>query len=163
MYHECMKAILALIFIVIVAFGVFTYERNHNAQNPLSQYNTIIKLPTSQQIAAAASSVKSWVQDPADNTPYPKGWEKVSMTLHGHTFTAISSQTTNPPTDYVSLNFPKSEIASIHLIKCVPTTSATTEICLIGDNPEVDAYYNIMSWVKNNPVTNPNSTNTTPQ
>jgi hypothetical protein len=156
-----MKAFFALVFIAIVAVGIYYYEHNNNAQNPLTQYQNIIKLPTSQQLAAAAASVKSWVQDPADNTPYPKGWEKVSMTLDGQTFTAISSQTINPPTDYVSLNFPKSQIVNIHLIKCIPTTSSTTEICLIGDNPEVDAYYNIMGWLKNNPVANPS--NGTPQ
>ena len=156
-----MKAIIALVLIVVVAGGYYYYTHQNNVQNPLAQYQNIIKLPTAQQIGAAAASVKLWIQDPADNTPYPKGWEKVSMTLGGHMFTAISSQTTNPPTDYVSLNFPKSEIANIHLIKCIPTTSKTTEICLIGDNPEVDAYYNIMGWLKNNPVANP--TNSTPQ
>lgn len=150
-----MKIIAIILFFAVIGGGYYYYQHQQNLQNPLVQYQNIIKLPTAQQAAAFVASAKVWVTDPVDNTPYPKGWQHMQMTVQGKTFTIVTSDSHTPPTYYVSFNFPKSLIASEHLIKCVGTSAAkTTDICLVGDNPEVDAYYNIMAWINNNPLTN---------
>lgn len=150
-----MKIIGFLILIILIAGGVYYYNKQHGVTgDPLTQYQNIIKLPTAQQASALVSSVKAWVQDPIDNTSYPKGWQHSQMTIQGQTFTIITSDPSIPPGYYVSFNFPKSLIPSQHLIKCLGTpASDTTSTCLVGDNPEIDAYYNIVAWLKQNSAT----------
>ena len=155
-----MKIIALVIAIVLIAGGVYYYNhQNGSYVNPLTQYQNIIKLPTADQASAFVSAAKAWVKDPVNNTTYPKGWQHGPMTISGKTFTIVTPDTTVPPKYYVSFDFPKSLIASQHLIKCLGTSStATTNICLVGDNPEIDAYYNIVAWLQNNPVTTPAKT-----
>ena len=150
--------IIGLIIVIILIAGGYTYFKSHtNAQNPLVQYQNIIKLPSADQISAAISATKNWSKDPVNNTPYPTGWQHGPMTVSGKTFNFVTSDSTVPPNYYVSFDFPNSLIASEHLIKCIPNIDkkATTSVCLVGDNPEVDAYFNIVSWIKNNATTMP--------
>jgi hypothetical protein len=150
-----MKLIGLIIVIVLIAGGYYYYTHNQNAQSPLAQYQSIIKLPSADQISAAISATKNWSKDPVNNTPYPKGWQHGPMTVQGKTFTFVTSDSTVPPNYYVSFDFPNSLVASIHLIKCIPNIDkkATTSICLVGDNPEVNAYFNIVAWLKTNTAT----------
>ena len=110
-----MKIIGLIVLVALVATGIYYYDKQHNIQDPLAQYQNIISLPNPQQAAAFAASVKSWVQDPVNNTPYPKGWQHTQMTLQSKTFTIITSDSHVPPTYYVSFDFPKSLIDSEHL------------------------------------------------
>lgn len=147
-----MKLIAFIAAIVLIGGGVYYYEHQSVLnQNPLTQYQNIIKLPTADQASAFVAAAKAWVKDPVNNTSYPKGWQHGPMTIKGQTFTIVTPDTTVPPNYYVSFNFPKSLIASQHLIKCLGTSStSTTNTCLVGDNPEIDAYFTIVSWVQRN-------------
>ena len=154
------KILAFIILVVVVVGGIYYYDKQKGINDPLTQYTNIIKLPTAQQAAAFETTVKGWVKDPSSAIPYPKGWRTVSITDNGYTFSVVTPDVANPPEYYASFKFPKPLIAKMNLIKCVGTAAtSTTDICVVGDNPTLNAYFSIINWLKNNPVTNP-STNT---
>ena len=158
-----MAKILAFIILVLVVVGgVYYYDKHKGAGDPLAQYTSIIKLPTAEQAVAFENTVKGWVKDPASAIPYPKGWRNVSITDSGYTFSVVTPDTNNPPQYYAAFKFPKALIPSKNLIKCYGTSSANkTDICVVGDNPTLNAYFSIISWIKHNPLTNPSTNNVT--
>lgn len=151
------KVIAFLIVVALIVFGGYYYLHNKNLQNPLAQYTKIINLPTADQTAAFEKTVAGWIKDPSSAIPYPKGWRKVSVVEQGYAFDAITPDTANPPQYYAAFKFPKPLIPKMHLIKCVGgiAATATTDICAVGNNPTLNAYFNIIDWLKSNPVTNP--------
>ncbi len=152
-----MRKIISLI--VIVALGIVGYQYVTGKKfkvpaNPADAYAQIIAMGSSQQAQAFQATVASWVNDPVGNIPYPKGWRKVSVTTQKETFDVITSDTTNPPQYYVSFSFPKKLIPKMNLIKCIGTAKdKITDICMVGDNPEINGYFKIMDWVRSNPMT----------
>lgn len=151
-----MRIIAGIILIIVVAGGIFWYKHSQNKQNPIVQYDKIIQLPSDDQVSAVQKTVQGWIKDPVSALPYPKGWRKVSVTTMGETFDIVTPDETDPPQYYVSFVFPKKLIPKMHLIKCWGTKdSKTTDVCAVGDNPTLNAYFNIMDWFKNNPITNP--------
>jgi len=158
-----MEKFLALIILVlIVVGGIVYYDKQKGIQDPLTQYASIIKLPTSQQTAAFEATVAGWVKDPASAIPYPKGWRSVSITDNGYTFSVVTPDTNNPPQYYAAFKFPKALIPSMNLIKCVGTaTTNPNDICVVGNNPTLNAYFNIVNWLKSNPISTPAQNNVT--
>jgi hypothetical protein len=153
------RFIALLILLLAIVFGVYYVIHNKNLQNPIAQYSQIIKLPTADQIAAIEKTFQGWVKDPSSAIPYPKGWRKVTITDQGYTFDVVTPDTNNPPQYYAAFKFPKPLIPSMHLIKCVGglVATTTTDGCVVGDNPTLNAYFNIIDWLKTNPITNPKS------
>lgn len=147
-----MQRILALIVLVVLFVGGFYYYSDYkkSLQDPLSRYQKIASLTEVKQAAAYQKTISAWVKDPASQIPYPKGWQKVSVTNQGYTFDVVTSDTATPPQYYVSFEFPKKLIPKMNLIKCLGWSSEekTTDICVVGDNPAVNAYFNMVEWFK---------------
>ena len=152
-----MRKIISLIVIVaIVAAGYFymTGKKFKVPASPADAYAQITALGASDQAKAFQATVASWAKDPAGNIPYPKGWRKVSVTTQKETFDVVTSDAGNPPQYYVSFSFPKKLIPKMNLIKCVGTArDKITDICMVGDNPEINGYFKIMDWIRANPMT----------
>ncbi len=158
-----MKQILAIIVILVLAVaGYYYYTGKKLPTSPQEAYNQIIALPNSEQAKAVQATVAGWIKDPTSAIPYPKGWTKETVTEHGQAFSVVTNDTAVPPTYYVAFDFPKSIISQEHLIKCLGTASTkATDICVVGENAEVNAYYNIVSWLQANPITGSASSATT--
>lgn len=153
-----MKHFIGLILLIgIVGFGYYYYTGNTFTMptSPSGAYQRITDLPNMQQAQAFQATVASWIKDPSSTIPYPKGWKKISVTVNDETFDAITSDKNIPPQYYVSLSFPKKLVKKMHVIKCIGTSDQkTTDICAVGDNPDINAYYKIVDWIRQNPITN---------
>lgn len=147
-----MHRIFGLIGLLIIFGGGFYYYHTYrkNIQDPVKQYEKISELDPQDQVAAFQKTISKWVQDPVSQIPYPKGWRKVSVTTQGYTFDVVTPDTNNPPQYYTSFVFPKKLIPKMALIKCLGITSKdkTTDICVVGDNPAINAYFKIVGWLK---------------
>ena len=150
-----MKIIIAVIIgLVMGAGGYYYYEHNQaTLQDPSAVYTKLgtIKDPkTAQNFIQKA--VSGWVTDAKNQLlVYPKGWKKVAVTVNKQTFNVVTPDTANPPTYYVSFEFPKTLIPKTNLIKCIGLDKTSkTDTCLVGNNAQVDAYFNIMKWIKEN-------------
>lgn len=153
-----MKHFIGFILLLgIVGFGYYYYTgKTFSMPTSLSDaYQHIKDLPNTQKPQAFQVTMASWIKDPSSAIPYPKGWKKISVTVDNETFDAITSNKNTPPQYYVSLSFPKKLVKKMHLIKCIGTSDQkTTDICAVGDNPDINAYYNIVDWIRQNPITN---------
>lgn len=152
-----MRKIISLIVLVaLIAVGYYYYTGKtfKVPSSPADAYAKIMALGTQEQAQAFQKTIESWVKDPVANIPYPKGWRKVSITNQKEAFDVITSDANNPPQYYVSFSFPKKLIPKMNLIKCVGTAKdKITDICMVGDNPEINAYFKIMNWLRANPMT----------
>jgi hypothetical protein len=148
-----MQRIFALIALLIIFGGGFYYYAGYkkSLQDPLVRYDKIVKLPDTKQVAAIQKTVGAWVKDPISQIPYPKGWRKVSVTTQGYTYDVVTPDTNNPPQFYAAFAFPKKLVPKMNLIKClgIGTKDKTTDVCVVGDNPVINAYFTIVGWVKN--------------
>ncbi len=147
-----MKRIVGLVGLVIIFVGGFYYYQMYkkNTQDPVKQYEKITKLDPKDQVVAVQKTVSKWVADPISQIPYPKGWQKIAVTTQGYTFDVITPDTAIPPQYYVSFVFPKKLIPKMNVIKCIGIGSKekTTDICVVGDNPVINAYFTIVEWFK---------------
>lgn len=147
-----MHRIIGLVGLLIIFVGGFYYYQTYrkNIQNPVRQYEKISELAPKDQVIALQKTVSKWIQDPVSQIPYPKGWQKVSVTTQGYTFDVVTPDTNVPPQYYASFVFPKKLIPKMNLIKCLNTGSKekTTDICVVGDNPVINAYFKIVGWFK---------------
>ncbi len=147
-----MKRILGFIGLVIIFVGGFYYYQTYrkNIQDPVKQYEKISELAPKDQVVALQKTASKWIKDPVSQIPYPKGWRKVSITTQGYTFDVVTPDTNNPPQYYTSFVFPKKLIPKMNLIKCLNLGSKekTTDICVVGDNPVINAYFTIVGWLK---------------
>ncbi len=148
-----MKRIFAAVALLLIFGGGFYYYSSYrkSLQDPLGRYEKIVKLPNNEQVGAYQRTVSAWIKDPVSQIPYPKGWQKVSVTTKGYTYDVVTPDVTNPPQYYVSFNFPKKLIPKMNLIKClgIGSKDKTTDICVVGDNPVINAYFAIVGWMKN--------------
>lgn len=147
-----MKIIGLIIVAMLIGGGIYYYDHTKEAQGALSQYQTIIRLPSADQVSAAISATRNWAKDPVNNTPYPKGWQHGPMTVQGKTFNFVTSDPSTPPNYYVSFDYPNTLVPKQNLIRCLPNIDkkAATSVCVIGDNPEINAYFKIVEWLKSN-------------
>lgn len=142
-------AFIALI--IIFAGGIYYYFNYRNTQNPAKVYEKALTIP---EIASAkefiAAKIKGWKPDPEDpQITYPKNWGRSNVTVDGYTFKVITPDATVPPRYYVSFEYPKPLTAKTNLIKCWGTAKTkTTDVCAVGNNPVVDAYFNLMKFFK---------------
>ncbi len=147
-----MKRILAALALVVLFGGGFYYYSDYkkSLQDPLVRYDKIVKLPDNKQVAAYQKTVAAWVKDPVSQIPYPKGWQKVSVTTKGYTYDVVTPDVNNPPQYYVSFVFPKKLVPKMNVIKClgVGSKDKTTDVCVVGDNPVINAYFSIVGWLK---------------
>lgn len=146
-----MKRILGVIGLLVIFGGGFYYYSDYRKtlQDPLERYQTITTLPLAQQAQAYKKTVDAWIDDPLSQITYPKGWQKTTMTIKGASFEIVTSDTVQPPRYYVSFAFPKKLISQMTVIKCLGVTpDAPTDVCIIGDNPAIDAYVSITQWMK---------------
>jgi len=147
-----MQRIFALIALLVIFAGGFYYYYGYkkSLQDPLVRYEKIVKLPDAKQVGAYQKTISAWIKDPVSQIPYPKGWRKVSVTTQGYTFDVVTPDTNNPPQYYTSFVFPKKLIPKMNLIKCLGVTAKdkTTDICVVGDNPVINAYFTIVGWFK---------------
>ena len=148
-----MQRIFALIGLLIIFGGGFYYYAGYkkSLQDPLQRYDKIVKLPDSKQLSAIQTTVGAWIKDPVSQIPYPKGWRKVSVTTQGYTYDVVTPDTHNPPQFYASFTFPKSLVPKMNLVKCLGLSGKdkVTDVCVVGDNPVINAYFTIVGWVKN--------------
>jgi hypothetical protein len=150
-----MKRLIGLVGLVIIfAGGMYYYAvYKKGLQNPLVQYEKIIKLPTDEQAQAFQKTLKAWIVDPVIKIPYPKGWRKVSVTIDGTSFEVITPDEHEPPEYYASFTFPKKLIPEVAMIKCMGTPKdKKTDICIVGDSPVMRAYLVIVTWIKENSI-----------
>lgn len=152
-----MKKLIGLIGLVAIFGGglyyYFIYQEN--LQNPLKQYEKIITVPSSDQLATYQKVVKGWIKDPKTAIPYPKGWRTSTITIKDTTVEVVTLDEKNPPDYYVAFAFPKKYIKTTPLIKCLGTAKEkTTDMCIIGNNEEMIAYFNMVQWVQDNSVFN---------
>lgn len=148
-----MKKIIGLIVLVaLVVGGYYLYTKEFGIPtDPVQAYQKITGLPASAQASAFEKTVASWIQDPASLIPYPKGWRTVSVTIGKETFSVLTPDTANPPQYYVSTGFPKDLVTKVTIAKCLDLDpKSITEWCAIGNNAEVNDYFSIVEWVKNN-------------
>ncbi len=135
---------------VAISSGAFSVPKD-----PLVAYEKITGLPASDQAKAFQKTVRTWVNDPSSIVPYPKGWRKVEVTIDKETFTVITPDTNNPPQYYVSTAFPKKLIKKVTVARCLNIDpKKITDWCAIGDNPQLNAYFKIVEWLKNNSSAN---------
>ncbi len=152
-----MKKLFGLIGLVAIFAGgaYYYYVYKQNLQNPLVQYEKIIHVPSSDQLGTYQKIVKGWIKDPKTAIPYPKGWRTVSMTIKDITFDAVTLDAKNPPDYYVAFAFPKKYIKTTPLIKCLGTAKEkATDMCIVGNNDEMVAYFNMIQWVQDNSIFN---------
>jgi hypothetical protein len=148
-----MIRIFALVGLIIIFGGGFYYYATYrkNLQDPVVRVEKINELPLGDQFKALQKTAAAWVKDPVSQIPYPKGWRKVSVTTQGYTFDVVTPDTKNPPQYYASFTFPKSLVPKMHLIKClgVGAKDKKTDVCVVGDNPVINAYFTIVGWFQN--------------
>lgn len=133
---------------VIFAIGHY-YFTARSFQNPLAQHQRILNLPDAKQAAAFQETLHKWVTDPVSAIPYPKGWEKVSVTNGEYTYDVVTSDEKRPPQFYAAFAFPKELIPEMNLIKCIGTgEKKPNDICIVGDNPQINAYFTLIEWFK---------------
>lgn len=147
-----MKRIVGLVGLIIIFGGGFYYYHTYkkNIQDPVKQYEKISELAPKEQVVALQKTVSKWIEDPVSQIPYPKGWQKVSVTTQGYTFDVVTPDEANPPQYYVSFVFPKKLISKMNLIKClnIGSKEKTTDVCVVGDNPTINAYFTMVGWLK---------------
>lgn len=153
-----MKKIIALIGIVIIGGAGYLLYRAHASaipSDPVLAYEKITGLPAGDQAQAFQKALASWIQDPASLIPYPKGWRKTSITVGKDTFDVITPDTTEPPQYYVSTSFPKKLIKKVTVARCLNLDpKKITDWCVVGDNPQVTAYFKMVEWIKKNSLLN---------
>ncbi len=153
-----MKKIIGLIVLIILGgVGYMVYRVNASAipSDPVLAYQKITGLPASDQAKAFQKAWTSWIQDPTSIIPYPKGWRKTSITVGKDTFDVITPDTTEPPQYYVSTAFPKKLIKKVTIARCLNLDpKKITDWCVVGDNPQVNAYFKMVEWVKKNSLLN---------
>ncbi|MEI8224039.1 MAG: hypothetical protein WCG20_02865 [bacterium] len=153
-----MKKIIGLIVLIILGgAGYMIYRANASAipSDPVLAYQKITGLPAGDQAKAFQKAWTSWVQDPTSIIPYPKGWRKTSITVGKDTFDVITPDTTEPPQYYVSTAFPKKLIKKVTIARCLNLDpKKITDWCVVGDNPQVNAYFKMVEWVKKNSLLN---------
>lgn len=151
-----MKHIVGLVGLIIIFGGGFYYYHTYkkDQQDPIVQYEKITELPVNEQVVQVQKTISAWVKDPVSQIPYPKGWRKVTVTTQGYTFDVVTSDEHEPPQFYASFVFPKKLIPKMNLIKClgIGSKDKATEICVVGDNPVINAYFNIINWIKKFPI-----------
>lgn len=151
-----MKHIIGLVGLIIIFGGGFYYYHTYkkDQQDPIVQYEKISELDPKDQVAALQKTISQWVKDPVSQIPYPKGWQKISVTTKGYTYDVLTPDENNPPEYYVSFVFPKSLIPKMNLIKClgIGSKDKATDICVVGDNSVINAYFNIINWIKKFPI-----------
>ncbi len=147
-----MHRIIGLVGLIIIFVGGFYYYQTYrkNIQDPVKQYEKISELAPKDQVVALQKTISKWIKDPVSQIPYPKGWQKVLVTTQGYTFDVVTPDTNNPPQYYTSFVFPKKLIPKMNLIKCLGITAKDkpTDICVVGDNPVINAYFIIVGWFK---------------
>lgn len=147
-----MKRILGVIGLLVIFGGGFYYYQTYkkNLQDPIKQYEKINALNPKDQVRAFQKTISQWIKDPVSQIPYPEGWRKVSVTTQGYTFDVVTPDTANPPTYYASFVFPKKLIPKMSVIKCLGVTQekVTTDVCMVGDHPAINAYFGMTDWLK---------------
>lgn len=146
-----MIRILAAIALIAIFFGGYWYVSRHGIQDPVKLYEKASAIP---EVSKAQEFVKSkvvgWEPDPEDPAvKIPKNWQGSEITVGEYTFRAYSPDSEMPPRYYISFKYPKPLIAKTNLIKCWETSAEkTTDICVVGNNAAIDAYFAIMKFVK---------------
>lgn len=147
-----MKRFFALIMLVIVfAGGIYYYKNYKNTQNPEKVYEKALSIPgVGKAKEYVQEKIKNWKPDPEDpQITYPKNWGQQIVTVGKYTFKVVSPDSTVPPKYYVSFEYPKPLIKQTNLIKCWGTAKEkTTDVCMVGSSPIVDAYFNLMKLFK---------------
>jgi hypothetical protein len=147
-----MQRIFALIaLIVIFGGGIYYYVNYRNTQNPVKVYEKALAIPGVEGAKTfVTEKIKNWKPDPEDpQITYPKNWGQSMVTVDGYTFKVISPDSVVPPRYYVSFEYPKPLVAKTNLIKCWGTVKEKkTDVCMVGNNPVVDAYFNLMKFFK---------------
>ena len=152
-----MKKIIGLIVLVVLGYlGYRYYVANFGIPtDPVAAYQNISGLPAAQQATAIQKTLASWIQDPASLVPYPKGWRKTSVTVGKETFDVVTPDATNPPQYYMSTAFPKNLVKKVTIARCLNLDpKKITDWCIVGDNAQVTAYFNIIQWIKDNSTFN---------
>jgi hypothetical protein len=148
-----MKKIIGLIFLIAVMWiGYHVYVTKFGVPtDPVVAYQKISGMPITDQAKAVQGTLAAWIHDPSSLVPYPKGWRKVSITIRKETFDVITPDPANPPQYYVSTAFPKNLMKKVTIARCLNLDpKKITDWCVVGDNPQVTAYFNIIQWVKDN-------------
>lgn len=157
-YTRGMQKLIGLVLLIILGVAGFViYKSNAFSvpKDPLLAYEKITGLPVNEQAKAFQKTALSWVNDPASMIPYPKGWRKTEVTINKETFVVVTPDESNPPQYYVSTAFPKKFIKKVTLARCLNLDpKKITDWCVIGDNPQINAYFKIIEWVKKNSSSN---------
>lgn len=155
-------SLIVVIILIVAGYFYFTGKTFKVPASPADAYAQIKALDLEKQSKAFQATVASWVKDPTSAIPYPKGWRKVSVTIDKEAFDVVTPDVANPPQYYVSFSFPKKFIKKMNLIKCVGTApTKITDVCMVGDNAEINGYFNIMNWIRNNPFSQSATATTT--
>lgn len=152
-----MKKIIGLVLLLLIGAGYLIYRANAFSvpKDPVEAYQKITGLPAVDQAKAFQKTAKAWINDPASMIPYPKGWRKTEVTVHKETFTVVTPDQTEPPQYYVSTEFPKKLIKKVTIARCLNLDpKKITDWCAVGDNPQINAYFKIIEWIKLNSSAN---------
>lgn len=143
----------AIILVIIIAAGYWVYTASgfFTTKDPVAAYDKMSALPVADQAVFIAKTIRAWSQDPGSAIPYPKHWRKVSVTVDKETFDVITPDQANPPQYYVSTNFPKRLIKKVTVARCLNLDKKKiTDWCVVGDNEQINAYFKIIEWIKEN-------------
>lgn len=156
---EFIKKIIFFIIGVALLIGGYvwytTYGTLRLPNDPVEAYAKIKDLSFVDQIASFKKLMNTWNQDKGSLVPYPKGWRKTSVTINKETFQVITSDEKDPPAYYVSTAFPKKYIKQVTVARCLNLEpKKITDWCVIGDNEQINAYFNMIQWAKENSVLN---------
>lgn len=146
------KTIGLIVLIILGIIGYIWYRSQYGIpSDPVLAYEKISGMPLVDQPKAFQKTITSWIEDPSSIIPYPKGWRKVSITIGKETFDVVTPDETNPPQYYVSTAFPKKLIKKVTLARCLNIDpKKITDWCVVGDNAQINAYFKIIEWFKQN-------------
>lgn len=173
-----MKHILGLIGLIITFWGAYYFfiKKDHvslgdtvrhllsqkqtetPATNPLDLYTHIKDLSTPDQMATIKNTLGTWIHNPQFPITYPKNWKSTTVTLEKTTFKVLTIDTHTPPAFYVSFEFPRTLMKKVTAIKCLGLDpKSPTDWCLVGNNDQMNAYFQMITLMKNSSLLNPQS------
>jgi len=172
-----MKNILGLIGIIVIFGGAYYFfikkpgvsvwnsltglvSSSHNNQplltSPLEVFNKVKGLAPADQISTLSATLGGWAHNAQFPISYPKNWRSTTVTLEKTTFKVLTADSQTPPTFYISFEFPRALTKKVTVVKCLGLDpKSATDWCVVGNNDQMNAYFQMISLIKNNSPLNP--------